>query len=96
MNCTREFVNNKPMMIIVANKINDLVFDEIPKILNFSKTEFTLIGCTLYQNNHFISKVLIQNTCHVVDNLSNTHPLSFFNNSCNFWRITNLFYQYKN
>ncbi len=86
VDCIREFVNNQPIMI---------TFDDIPKILKFFKTNYTLIGCTLYLNNHFISKVLIQNTCHVVDNLPNTHQLSFYLNSSKFWKITNLFYEYK-
>jgi hypothetical protein len=83
-------------MIIVTNGIETLTFDEVPKVFNFSKLEYNLIGCTLYLNNHFISKVLVNNTCHIVDNLPNTHQLSYFSSQKKFWKITNIFYQYKN
>jgi len=65
-------------MIIVPNTIENLIFEELPKTLNFSKKDFELIGCTLYLNHHFICKIFIENICHVVDNLSHTDTLSFF------------------
>lgn len=86
---TFEFLQTPPPMLIVLYNLKNS--NDIPKELNCFEFTYNLVGYTLFSNNHFIAKVLVNNNFCTVDNLFYAGKTFDKDN----WKIQNIFYKLK-
>lgn len=79
----------EPIIIIVTNALsNNLNENEIPKNFYLGDKSYTLIGFTLFKNNHYLFKIYDGKDFFLIDNLKNYQANRLIN-----YEITHIFYE---